>query len=885
MGRGRLYGWLLRLYPRAFRERFGAAMESDFRGMRAAAHGPRGRARAWGVALLDLARSVPREWARSGLPRDGGLGRWMVDVGNAARTVRRRPGHALAVVCTLAVGVGATTALYSVLDAVVLSPLPYPEPDRLVRVWEATPQGQSFSTAEANFLDFRARNRTLSELAAFSYSQRTLLADGEPERLSTLLATPEATEVLGVAPLLGRAFTAAEGTPSGRANVVLLSAGLWERRFGADPAVLGRTLTLDGTPHEVVGVLPPGVLVTGDTDLWLPMVPDAGADRSDHEIELVGRLRDGVSLEAARADLARVARELGEEHPGTNAGWGVLLETFPEWIIGPALATTMLVLFLAGGLLLLVACTNASNLLLVRATERAREIGVRAALGAGRARIARQLVLESLLLSLCAGVLGTVLAYVGVPLLIGLAPGGIPRLETTAVDGAVLAFALVVALTVGIGFGMVPALHAVRRDVFASLRSGARVETRGGLRARRVMLVAQLALATMVLIGAALLRSSFVRLQAVDLGFDADRVLAVPLALTGATYRGCAPGGGPCDTETGLEARAAFLRTATDRLAGLPGVAAVGVTNISPLSGSGTVVDITVEGDAPRTQAEARFTEWRAVTGDPFEALGVPVLAGRTFTDGELGSGAAVVVVSRAFVDRYMQGREAVGHRIAFGTNGTNWRRIVGVVDDIRDRTVNQDVRPMLYFPHAYYPIPFVTLLVRTEVEAPASLAPSIRAELQAADATLPVPIVRPLSEYRAESVASERFAMTLMSVFAALALLLAVLGVYGTTLYDVTRRMREFGLRAALGARRPALLGQVLRETLRPLMIGLVAGILGAIAASDLLAATVFETEALRPPAFAAAAGVLAFATLCAGLLPALRATRVDPAVALGTD
>ena len=884
MARSRLYAWLLGLYPRAFRERFGAAMESDFRGMRESARGPAGHARAWFVALLDLARSVPREWARTGVRREGWPGRWMVDVGNAARTLRRRPGHALAVVGTLAVGVGSTTALFSVLDAVVLSPLPYPEPDRLVRVWEVTPQGGTFSTADANFVDFRARNRTLSHLAAFSYTQRTLLADGEPERLSTLEATPEATEVLGVTPLLGRAFVAAEGTPSGEANVVLLSAGLWERRFGADPSVVGRTLVLDGTPHEVVGVLPHGVLVTGDPDLWLPMVPDAGADRGDHEIEMIGRLRDGVSLEAARADLARVARELGEEHPGTNAGWGVALETFPEWIIGPALATTMLVLFLAGGLLLLVACTNASNLLVVRATERAREIGVRAALGAGRARIARQLVLESLLLSLCAGALGTALAYVGVPLLIGLAPGGIPRLETTAVDGTVLAFALVVALAVGIGFGMIPALHAVRRNVFASLRSGARVETRGGLRVRRVMLVAQLALATMVLTGAALLRSSFLRLQAVDLGFDADRVVAVPLALTAAQYRGCTPAGGPCDMETGLEARAAFLRAATERLAGLPGVAAVGATNISPLSGSGTVVDITVEGDAPRTQAEARFTEWRTVRGDPFAALGMPILAGRTFTDAELDGGAAVVMVSRAFVDRYMQGRDAVGQRIAFGTNGTNWRRIVGVVEDVRDRAVTQDLRPMLYYPHAYYPLPFMTLLVRTDGE-PAALASSIRAELRALDATLPVPIVRPLTEYRAESIASERFAMTLMSVFATLALVLAVLGVYGTMLYDVTRRMREFGLRAALGARRPALLGQVLRETMRPLLIGLALGILGAVAASDLLAATVFDTGSLRPAAYAAAAALLALATLCAGLLPALRATRVDPSVALAGD
>lgn len=868
-----IYRQLLRLYPRRFRERFGTQMEADFRALRSG-----GRARAWGVALRDIAASAPREHLRRRADRRRPWAAIGEDFGHALRVLRRRPGPALAVVAMLALGIGAATALFSVLHAVVLSPLPYAEPDRLVRIWEVTPQGEDFSTSDPNFLDFAARNRTLDGMAAMAWGTRTLLSDGTPERLTVSRVTANYPDLLGVEPVVGRTFTDAEGRPGGDA-VVLLGQGWWERRFGADPAIVGRTLILDGQPYEVVGVLPGGIRFPQDPEAWLPYVPDPSLARDDHDINAIGRLRPGVSVREAQADLMRVAEELGRERPQTNESWSVRIESFGDWIIGPRLRTMMVVLLLAGGLLLLVACTNASNLLLVRATERDREIGVRAAVGADRGRIVRQLVLESVILALAAGGIGVGLAYGGVPLLARLAPAGIPRLDEATVDPVVLLFAVSVSLAVGIGFGLVPALHAVRRDLFRSLRSGVRVDAGRGRRARRLMLVAQLALATVVLVGAALLRTSFARLQAVDIGFDADRIIAVPIGMTAARYQDCPAG----DCDAAMRARTAFLADALGRISALPGVTAAGATNISPLTGSSTVIDITVEGEPPIAASDARFADWRAVTEGYFDALGLEVLAGRTFRPEEVRNGVDIAVVSKAFAEEFMDG-DAVGRRFAFGTNGTNWRRIVGVVSDIRDQTVEADARPMLYYPHGFFPIPYMTLLIRTDRSAEA-IAPALRSTLAGVDPAMPVPVIRPLSGYRADATSGSRFAMTLMTLFAAAALVLAVLGVYAVTLYDVTRRTREFGLRVVLGAQRDVLLRQVLRDALAPLAWGLLLGLAAAAAGSGILRSTLFGTEPLEPIAYVAAALVLAAVALLAGMLPAWRATRVDPARALAAE
>lgn len=881
----RLLLWLLA--PPSFRRRFGASMEADAAALVSSADRPSTRARACVVIALDLLSTSWREWravaARSlsgwrGTSGDG----WSGDLMQAVRVLRRSPGLGAGVVLTLAIGIAATTVLFSVMRAVVLAPLPFDEPDRLVRVWEVTPQGEDFSMADANFLDFRDRNRTLEGMGAVAGAQLTLQADGEAQGLSALRITPGAIELLRVSPLVGRTFRTEEGQSGGARDVVLLGEAIWERQFEADPGIVGRVIQLDGRPHEIVGVLPGRATFPWEPEIWVPLAPHAGADRSDHEIEAIARLRPGVSLEAARADLASVAAALGEEYPGSNAGWTVSLRGFPEWVIGPRLERTMAVLFAAGALLLLVACTNASNLLLVRATARAREMGVRAALGASRYRILRQLVLEATLLSFVAGLLGAAMAYTAVPLLVQLAPAGIPRLDQTTVDIPVLLFALCTALLAGVGFGLVPAVYAVKQNVFGALRSGTRVEGARGRRARRVLLVAQLALALVVLVGAALLQSSFQRLQAVELGFDPDRIVAVPIAMTAQSYRGC-PGGdtAACDDDAAMLARLTFLAEVTERLNAIPGVEAAGATNIVPLSGSGTVVAIAVEGQARRTQAEARFADWRAVTPGFFPAMGLQLRSGRNFTAGEAQEGGPVVIVSAAFAASFLPGEEAVGRRIAFGTSGTNWRTIVGVVGDIRDRTVEVAVRPMLYFPQ---PLAQMTMLVRTAADdvVPAS---AVRRAIASVDASMPLPVVRPLAEYRRDALAGARFSTLLMSLFAACALVLAVLGVYAVTLYEVTRRTREFGLRVALGAGTKTLLQQVLGESARPLILGLAIGMAGALGGSYILRAVLFEAGSIQPIPFGSAVATLVASVMLASLVPALRATRVDPAVALSAD
>jgi putative ABC transport system permease protein len=452
-------------------------------------------------------------------------------------------------------------------------------------------------------------------------------------------------------------------------------------------------------------------------------------------------------------------------------------------------------------------------------------------------------------------------------------------------DVPVLVFAMDTTLLAGIGFSMVPAMHAVKQNVFGALRSGTRVEGTRGRRARRVLLVAQLALALVVLVGAALLQSSFQRLQAVELGFEPARIVAVPIALTAQSYRGCrTDDAAACDEEVAALARQTFLAEVTDRLDAIRGVEAAGATNIPPLSGSGTVAAIAVEGQARRTQAEARFADWRAVTPGFFQAMGLPLRSGRNFTTGEAQDGEPVVIVSAAFAASFLPGEEAVGRRIAFGTSGTNWRTIVGVVGDIRDRTVDMAVRPMLFVPHRNYPWPQVTMLVRT-VEDGVVHAAAIRAAIASVDASLPVPTIRPLEEYRRDALGSARFSTLLMSLFAACALVLAVLGVYAVTLYEVTRRTREFGLRVALGAGRERLLRQVLGESARPLMLGLAIGMAGSLGGSWLLRTVLFEAPSIQAIPFGAAVATLVASVLLAGLVPALRATRVDPAVALSAD
>lgn len=789
----------------------------------------------------------------------------LADLRSAARTLRRSPGFALVAGLTLAVGIGATTSIFSVLHAVVLRPLPYPAPERLVWVSETTPQGDDFSASERNYLDFREQVGSLTGLAAAADREVTLLGDDEPERLSALAVTPSFFGVLGVEPALGRAFLPEEESPS--ADVAVLSHGLWTSRFASDPGVVGRQLDLRGARRTVVGVMPPDFVSPGDPDVWIPLAPDPGAAREDHELAMIGRLAPGVSLPAAAAEMAAVARRLGERFPESNGGWGVRLVPLADRMIGPDVARTMWVLMGAVGLLLLLMCANLANLLLARGVSRRREMGLRTALGAGRGRLARQLLAESLLLALGGGAAGLLLAVWGVPLVRALLPAGTPRVEEVSVSGAVLAFALGASFLASLLFGLFPALQASATDVAAALREGGRASSAAGRRVRDSLVVGEVALAMTLLVAAALLAGSFLRLQRVETGFAEAETLAVPITLSGAALEEDGAGGG-------------FLPEVEARLRALPGVEAVGATNVAPLEGGGTVVNLSVEG-RPSGPGETSFARWRSVTPGFFDAAGVALLRGRTLEPADFAPDApSVVVVTGAFAAKVLPGEDPLGRRVAMGVNGTNWRTIVGVVEDVRDVEVAESPQPLFFFPHTGG-WPWMTLLVRASGD-PIALAGAVRRAVWEVDPTLAVPRVEPISAARRDAVAGPRFNLLLMGAFAAVALALALIGVYGIMSHSVLQRTREMGIRIALGARPERVVGMVLGRGARLVAAGVALGTVAALASARLLGSLLFETPPSDPLVLAGTAATLALAGLASAWVPARRAARVDPMEAL---
>ncbi|MGH7556135.1 MAG: ABC transporter permease [Longimicrobiales bacterium] len=896
-----IYALMLRAYPRTFVERYGREMRADARALlrdRLASRGLRGIFQGLRILVGDVVRSAPRERLNSWRERrhgatagSAGLAPWrrlnMIgqDFQHGLRVVRRSPAFAAAAVVTAGLGIGATAAIFSVLNAVILRPLPFPDPDRLVRISEVTPQGQDFSTSEPNLLDFRGRNRTFESIGAFASAQLTLTGDGEPERLDAALITSDVLGMLGAKPILGRAFVPEDEQPGERLRIVILSEGFWRRYFAGNAGAIGSSITLNGAAFEVIGVMPASFEFPRRPMAWVPMTLNPAANRGDHRIAAIGRLRGDVTLEDASADLLSVAQELGRVYPESNAGWTVTLATFPDWIIGPELRRTMLVLLLAAGLLLLMACANVAHLLLVRAVVRDREMSVRAALGASRGRIARQLLSESFVLASFAGVLGVGLAYAGVPLLMRLSPPGLPRADEVSVNGTVLLFAAAVSLITGLIFGLVPALRVVKRDLHGALRSGARVELSGGRRTREALLAAELALATMLLVGAALLSKSFVRLLAADAGFDVENVLVVPVALTSRYYSGCpTSGSGECDNNAGVERLNAFMTQAAERLQALPGVQAVGATNITPLAGGSTGMGITVEGYTPSGPNDAPFADWRSVTAGFFAAAGLPIVRGRAITPAEERDASPVVVISEAFANRFWPGEDPIGRRMAFGPSGENWQTIVGVAHDMRDTELQADPRVVVYFPYTAAGWRYMTLLIRVQ-SSPERLATAVRQAIWSIDPALPLPEVQPFDSYRADAVAGPKFSMLLMTIFASVALTLGVLGVYGVTLFAVARRTREFGVRMALGAARGAVLGMVLREAFRPVLLGVALGLIAAASLSRLVTTLLFGTEPIEATIYVGSGALLALIAVLSSLIPAWRATRVDPRVALAAE
>ncbi len=797
------------------------------------------------------------------------------DLRYGARMLTRNPGFTAVAVLTLALGIGANTALFSVIDAVLLRPLPYADSDELVVVWESH-DGERNSISIPNFDDWRDQNRVFSHIALFRGRNYNLTGTDQPERLRAGVASGSFFRLLGVEPLLGRAFQPKDDR-AGAERVVVLSYGLWHRRFASDPAVVGQAITLDGDLHTVIGVMPPGFRHP-DIDraqMWLPVSFDtqymlARESRGNHSYQAVARLAPGVSLPQARAEMQTIARRLEQDHPDSNTGTGALVFPLLEELV-ENVRPALLVLLAGVGLVLLIACANLTNLLLARAAGREKEIAIRAALGAGRTRLLRQLLTESLLLAVLGGLLGVLLALWGVDLLVRLAPGNIPRLEQVGINAPVLGFTLLLSLATGLFFGLAPALQSSRPDLHHSLKEGGRTSAAAGRRRlRSLLVVAEVALSLMLLIGAGLLLRSFVRLLDVNLGFQPANVLTARVSLPDAAY--------PEDEDV-----AAFQQEVLRRLESLPGVHSAGLVTPLPLSGAQIAVGITIEGKPEPPPGEGPYARFRSVGGDYFRTLGIPLLRGRAFTSADTQAAPRVAVINQTLARLNWPGEDPLGKRVAIGdpAEGAPWRTVVGLVPDVKYRSLEHEPEPEMYVPGAQSPMDWIYFVVRTEGD-PVSLAPALRQQIASLDPNLPVFAVGTLEQLVTRSVGQRRFTMLLLGSFAALALLLAVVGIYGVMSYAVSRRTHEIGIRVALGAQRDDILKLVGGQGMALALLGVGLGLAGAFAVTRFLSSLLFGITPTDPLTFAGVAFVLAAVALLACYLPARRATRVDPMVAL---
>jgi putative ABC transport system permease protein len=806
---------------------------------------------------------------------------FLQDARYALRVLRKSPGFAVAAVLALALGIGANSAVFSVVNGVLLRPLPFAEPDRLVRIFGNFHASglERIPVSVPEYQDYRQVPRVLSSVSAFAASDVTLTGQDAPERLRAIAGTASLLPTLGVSPTMGRHFSEEEET-QGRDQVAILTHRLWRGRFGAKPDILGTSLTLDGQPFTVVGVLPDGFEYPQGTDLYIPFAPTPDQrspnTRGSRYLDVVARLKPGVTVEAAQRDMDRVAAELVEANPnnyGKGSGWAISVVSMEEQTVG-GVRSTLWVLLGAVGFVLLIACTNVANLQLARAAARGREISIRAALGAGRRRLVTQFLTESLVLSLVGGALGLLLAMWGMDALLALVGDGLPRSSEVSLDGHVVLFTAGVSVLTGLLFGLVPALQASRPDLHSAMREGARgTGGRSSGRVRAVLVVSQVSLALVLLVGAGLFLRSFVALQGVDAGFDPQGVLTARLALPQERY------GEPSQ-------RAAAMRDFLARAQGVPGVEAAGMATLLPLTGrSDWSFDIEgrmeVPGAPPRPAVE-----YRAVSADYHKALRIPLIRGRMLSEADGFDAPHAVVINETMARLIFPGEEPIGQRIRLRTRNpdTPWATVVGIVKDVREWGLDVPARPVAYYSLLQRAPAGAYLVVRTR-QSPASLLASLQAELRAVDGNLPLYDVAPMAAVVDGSVSQRRFSMLLLALFAGVAVVLASLGIYGVIAYTVTQRTRELGIRMALGARQVDVLGLMVGQGVRLTLVGVGMGLVLALGLGRLLSALLYGVKAHDPLTFSGVAVLLVGVALVAAWLPARRATKVDPALTLRAE
>jgi len=803
--------------------------------------------------------------------------------------LRKSPGFTVVAIVALALGIGANCAIFSVVNAVLLRPLPFKDPQGLVRIWGKFEKAGIPKNwiSQPELLDLQEQTQTLESIAAYETGGANLTTNADPVRVNSASVNANLFSMLGVQPTYGRTFLDEEDQP-GRDKVVLISDGLWRNRFGSEPTLLGKTIALSGESYTVVGVMPAGFRFPDEADLWLPLAIDRAhlEDRGSHGLEVVARLKPGFTLPQAQADLTNIAATLEQRYPNnySDSGWGLYPVSMLDEFVGnvrPALR----ILLAAVAFVLLIACANVANLLLARATVREKEVAIRAALGAGRRRLVQQLLTESVVLSVLGGLFGLLLAYLSIRLFVIFGPRDIPRLDEIGLDGRVFGFSLLIAITTGLVFGLAPAMQISKPDLQDSLKEGGRGSSKGRHRLRNALVVSEVAIALVLLVGAGLMIKSFQRLMQLDLGFRTNNVLTMRLSVPSTKYK------------EGAQV-AAFYRQLLDKINALPGVESAGAISHLPLSGSYASGTTAVENAEPQEGLKsfqgAAYIEAdrRNVSPDYFKAMGIQLKEGRLFTDADNATAPPVAVVDETFERRFWPHGTAVGKRFISRFNDgkdIKWGQIVGVVAHVRHYGVDQvkqyglehEGREQAYFPHSQQTSNRMYLAIKTTND-PLSLTSAVRNEILSLDPEQPVYSVKSMDQLVTTSLAQRQLNMVLFVAFSSIALILASVGIYGVMSYSVTQRTHEIGIRMALGAGQRNVLGLVVRQGMALALTGVGFGLAGALVLTRMMSSLLFGVSATDPVTFVAISALLTGVALVACLVPARRATRVDPMVAL---
>ena len=808
------------------------------------------------------------------------LHEFVQDLRYGARMFLKAPVFFIVAVLTLALGIGANSAIFSFVDAALLKPLPYEHPERILQIWEKPPGGGNNVVSAMNFLDWQRQTTSVEAMTASTGGSLTLTGQGEPVLLRSGRVSAGYFDVFAVKPFLGRTFAADEDTP-GKEHVVVLSHRLWAAQFGSDPGIVGKSLTLNGEPYTVIGVMPArSAFDRAFNQLWRPLAfKSSERTRNFHWLAVVARLKPGVTIEAARSELDAIGARIAVDYPDSNKGWGVSTLRYMDIVVGQQLQRSLYVLLAAVGMLLLIGCANVANLVLARGTAREREVAVRAALGAGRGRLVRQFLAENLLLAIVGGLFGIALGYgLMVWLKYMLPPFYLPAAINVEMDLRVLAFTFALAVTTGIVFGLAPALSATKLDLAGAMKEGGRgaAGDSGRRRLRSALVVVEVALAFILLTGGGLLVRSFFQMMQVELGFNPTNVLTLRLPIAN-------------DRFPDASQLSAYVRQLVSRINAVPGVTGAASTDSLPLEGFSNGMPFLIAGHDQVDRANRQACGFKMVHADYFRVLGIQVIKGRGLTDRDVKGTPPVAVINQSFVKRFMADKDPIGQRLLIqdiipgqpqlGAE-IPWE-IVGVIADERTSTLEGTVRPGVYVPIEQSPSTSVNVVVRSAIE-PGSLSRAITEAVHEIERSQVVSDVRTLDQMKSTSVASTRLRTTLLAVFAALALLLSAIGIYGVISYTVAQRTHELGVRAALGASATALIGMVVRNGMTLTLIGLILGFAGAIGLTRLLGTLLFGVGPRDPITLGGSAAILAVVALLACLVPARRAARMDPLAAL---